>query len=183
MRRVKGRLDRPYLRGERGTWIKSKCLNRAEFIIVGWSEPEGARPLLGALLLGYLRGRWPTDLCGPRRDGHAAQDPRLAPRAPSALGDQDDAPRQSTTAQPAVRRLAGALKVHWVRPELVAEITYMSLADDGLLRHTVFLGLREDKPAREGRREAPRRGLIEFNHVCDPTRFSPRSLKCDGERF
>jgi bifunctional non-homologous end joining protein LigD len=47
------RVDRPYLPGDRGAWVKSKCLNRAEFIIVGWSDPEGARPLLGALLLGY----------------------------------------------------------------------------------------------------------------------------------
>jgi hypothetical protein len=42
-----------YLPGDRGAWIKSKCLNRAEFVVVGWSDPEGARPLLGALLLGY----------------------------------------------------------------------------------------------------------------------------------
>jgi ATP-dependent DNA ligase len=46
-------------------------------------------------------------------------------------------------------------KVHWVRPELVAEITYLSWPDDGLLRHTVFVGLREDKPPREVRRETP----------------------------
>jgi bifunctional non-homologous end joining protein LigD len=46
-------------------------------------------------------------------------------------------------------------KVHRTRPELVAEITYLSWPDDSLLRHTVFVGLREDKPAREVRREAP----------------------------
>ena len=50
---VSKRLDRRYLPGDRGAWVKSKCLNRAEFIIVGWSDPEGTRPLLGALLLGY----------------------------------------------------------------------------------------------------------------------------------
>jgi ATP-dependent DNA ligase len=37
-------------------------------------------------------------------------------------------------------------KVHWVKPEKVCEITYLTWADDGLLRHTVFVGLREDKP-------------------------------------
>ena len=47
-------------------------------------------------------------------------------------------------------------KIHWIRPELVAEITYLSWPDDGLLRHTVFVGLREDKPAGEVRRETPR---------------------------
>jgi hypothetical protein len=46
-------------------------------------------------------------------------------------------------------------RVHWVRPELVAEITYLTWAKDGLLRHTVFVGLSEGKPAREVRRETP----------------------------
>ena len=50
---VSKRLDRPYLPGDRGAWIKSKCLNRAEFVVVGWSDPQGSRPHLGALLLGY----------------------------------------------------------------------------------------------------------------------------------
>ena len=50
---VSKRIDQPYSPGDRGIWIKSKCLNRAEFVIVGWSEPEGSRTLLGALLLGY----------------------------------------------------------------------------------------------------------------------------------
>ena len=45
-------------------------------------------------------------------------------------------------------------KVHWVKPELVCEITYLTWADDGLLRHTVFVGLREDKPAKDVRRES-----------------------------
>jgi bifunctional non-homologous end joining protein LigD len=48
-------------------------------------------------------------------------------------------------------------KIHWLRPELVAEITYLSWPDDGLLRHTVFVGLREDKPAREVQRETSAR--------------------------
>jgi ATP-dependent DNA ligase len=47
-------------------------------------------------------------------------------------------------------------KVHWVRPELVAKITYLNWSHDGLLRQTVFVGLREDKPASAVRRETPR---------------------------
>jgi bifunctional non-homologous end joining protein LigD len=50
---VSKRLDRPYLPGDRGAWVKTKCLNRAEFVVVGWSDPEGSRPHVGALLLGY----------------------------------------------------------------------------------------------------------------------------------
>jgi DNA ligase D-like protein (predicted ligase) len=63
---VSKRTDRPYLPGDRGAWVKSKCLNRAEFVVVGWSDPEGSRHLVGSLLLGYydpagrliLRGAW-----------------------------------------------------------------------------------------------------------------------------
>jgi ATP-dependent DNA ligase len=44
-------------------------------------------------------------------------------------------------------------QVHWVEPQLVAEITYLTWTGDGLLRQTVYVGLREDKPAREVRRE------------------------------
>ena len=39
--------------GNRGLWLKVKCLNREEFVVIGWTDPEGARPFLGALLLGY----------------------------------------------------------------------------------------------------------------------------------
>jgi hypothetical protein len=49
----------------------------------------------------------------------------------------------------------GIANAHWTKPELVAEITYLTWGDEGLLRHTVFVGLREDKPAREVRRETP----------------------------
>jgi bifunctional non-homologous end joining protein LigD len=46
-------------------------------------------------------------------------------------------------------------RVHWVEPQLVAEITYLTWTADNLLRHTVYVGLREDKPASDVRREAP----------------------------
>jgi hypothetical protein len=46
-------IDSPYAPGNRGLWRKAKALNRQEFVVVGWSEPEGSRPHLGALLLGY----------------------------------------------------------------------------------------------------------------------------------
>lgn len=77
---------------------------------------------------------------------------RLAPRETAEMPLAVAPPRKS--------RFGGPLslsKVHWTKPELVAEITYLTWADDGLLRYTVFVGLREDKPAREVRRETPAR--------------------------
>jgi len=46
-------IDARYAPGNRGLWRKAKWLNRQEFVVVGWSDPEGTRPHLGALLLGY----------------------------------------------------------------------------------------------------------------------------------
>ena len=50
---VSKQIDKPYLPGNRGVWVKTKFLNRQEFVIVGWTDPEGSRSSLGSLLLGY----------------------------------------------------------------------------------------------------------------------------------
>jgi bifunctional non-homologous end joining protein LigD len=47
------RADADYAPGNRGRWLKVKCLHREEFVVIGWTDPEGTRPFLGALLLGY----------------------------------------------------------------------------------------------------------------------------------
>ena len=154
---VSKRTDRQYLPGDRGAWVKSKCLNRAEFVVVGWSEPEGSRHLIGSLLLGYYNSKGRLIYAGRVGTGMSVKTlamlhERLAPLATSTMPLSSPLPRRS--------RFGGQLalsKVHWVRPELVAEITYLGWTDEPLLRHTVFVGLREDKPAREVRREAASR--------------------------
>jgi ATP-dependent DNA ligase len=50
---VSKRAAAPYTPGNRGLWVKVKCLHREEFVVVGWTDPEGSRPWLGALLLAY----------------------------------------------------------------------------------------------------------------------------------
>jgi DNA ligase D-like protein (predicted ligase) len=152
---VSKRADRPYLPDDRGTWVKTKCLNRAEFIVVGWTDPEGSRPHLGALLLGYYGPDGRLLYAGRVGTGMSQKTLALLYRAVKPLAAKTMA---LAVAPPKENRFGGKLalsRVHWVRPELVAEITYLSWADDGLLRHTVFVGLREDKPAREVFRERP----------------------------
>jgi hypothetical protein len=51
---VSKRGDRPHRPDDRGDWLKSKCLNQAEFVVIGWTDPDGARPYLGALRLRYF---------------------------------------------------------------------------------------------------------------------------------
>jgi DNA ligase D-like protein (predicted ligase) len=154
---VSKRTDRPYLPGDRGAWVKSKCLNRAEFVVAGWSDPEGSRHLIGSLLLGYYDDEGRLIYAGRVGTGMSVQTlamlhQRLEPLATSKMPLSSPPPRRS--------RFGGPLalsKVHWVRPQLVAEITYLSWTDEPLLRHTVFVGLRDDKPAREVRREVATR--------------------------
>jgi ATP-dependent DNA ligase len=146
-------IDAPYAPGNRGLWRKAKALNRQEFVVVGWSDPEGSRPHLGALLLGYYdddgkliyAGRVGTGMPGKvLADLRRRLDP-LA-RATSPLSVR--APRSTRFGSPLVLS-----RVHWVEPVLVAEITYLTWTADNLLRHTVYVGLREDKRATDVRRE------------------------------
>ena len=147
-------IDVPYAPGNRGLWRKAKRLNRQEFVILGWSDPEGTRPHLGALLLGYYTDDGKLIYAG--RVGTGMPDKvlgdlrrRLEPlsRAKSPLDVPP--PRRTRFGSPLVLS-----RVHWVEPKLVAEITYLTWTADGLLRHTVYVGLREDKPAEQVRREA-----------------------------
>jgi ATP-dependent DNA ligase len=73
--------------------------------------------------------------------------------ATAAARDRHDAPRRAAAAKHPLRLAPGAQPVHWVRPELVAEVKFLIWTDDNLLRQVVYEGLREDKPARDVRRE------------------------------
>jgi hypothetical protein len=149
-------VDAPYAPGNRGLWRKSKCLNRQEFVVVGWTDPEGSRPYLGALLLGYYTDDARLTYAGRVGTGMADKvladlRRRVEPLARATSPLSVPPPRETRFGSPLVLS-----RVHWVDPQLVAEITYLTWTADGLLRHTVYVGLRSDKPAREVRRETPR---------------------------
>jgi DNA ligase D-like protein (predicted ligase) len=152
---VSKRIDAPYTPGNRGLWRKVKCLNRAEFVVVGWTEPEGRRPYLGALLLGYFAPDGRLIYAGRAGTGiDNAELERLWRRLqPLAIGTMPldvPPPRGSRFGSPLVLS-----RVHWVRPELVVEVKFLTWTQDNLLRQVVYEGLREDKPAIEVRREVP----------------------------
>jgi len=155
---VSKRTDAPYTPGNRGLWRKVKCLNRAEFVVVGWSEPEGRRPYLGALLLGYYDPEGKLIYAGRVGSGidYAELERlwrRLQPLATDRMPLDIAPPRGSRFGSPLVLS-----RVHWVRPELVAEVKFLAWTQDNLLRQVVYEGLREDKPAAEVRREKPTSG-------------------------
>jgi bifunctional non-homologous end joining protein LigD len=152
---VSKRADAAYAPGNRGLWVKVKCLHREEFVVVGWTDPEGSRPWLGALLLAYYDPDGRLVYAGRAGTGIKQAElerlwRRLQPLAISNMPLEVPPPRTSRFGSPLVLS-----RVHWVRPELVAEVKYLTWTDDNLLRQVVYEGLREDKPAAEVRRPVP----------------------------
>jgi bifunctional non-homologous end joining protein LigD len=139
------RADSPYAARRSRDWLKFKCVNSQEFVIGGFTDPKGSRRGFGALLLGYYRD---GDLPYAGKVGTGFDD-ELLQRLRRRLDDleQDDPPFT-------LGRLPRS-GVHWVRPELVAQVGFTELTLDGRLRHPRFLGLRRDKDPREVRRERP----------------------------
>ena len=137
------RADSRYVSARSADWLKIKCVRRQELVIGGYSAPQGSRERLGALLVGHYEG---NQLRYAGKVGTGYDRPtlellhrRLAPlhRATSPF-----------SAGPVPTR-----DIQWVTPRLVGEIGFSEWTSAGLLRHPRFLGLREDKAAREVRRE------------------------------
>jgi bifunctional non-homologous end joining protein LigD len=157
---VSKRADAAYSPGNRGLWRKVKCLHREEFVVVGWTDPEGTRPWLGALLLAYYDPEGHLVYAGRVGAGINRAElerlwRRLQPLATSEMPLEVPPPRNSRFGSPLVLS-----RVHWVRPELVAEVKYLTWTGDNLLRQVVYEGLREDKPAVEVRREVPKPNAV-----------------------
>lgn len=132
--------ESPYIAGRSRAWVKSKCSQRQEFVIIGWTDPSGARSHFGSLLLGAHDGK-----------GNLAYSGRVGTGFDQALL-ADLWKRLRKLARPACPAAvppthAESRGVHWVDPTLVAEIRFTQWTGDGRLRHPVFEGLREDKPA------------------------------------
>ncbi|MCA1727132.1 MAG: non-homologous end-joining DNA ligase [Actinobacteria bacterium] len=139
------RLDAPYTGRRSENWLKLKCSLAQEFVVAGFTDPKGSRVGLGALVLGYheegkLRPAGEVGT-GFDRATLAELHGRLSTK------ETDESPFPGVT-----RRPKG---VHWVRPELVAQVEFSEWTRDGRLRHPRFLGLREDKPPAEVIRERP----------------------------
>jgi DNA ligase D-like protein (predicted ligase) len=126
-------------------WLKLKCAASQEFVIGGFTEPTGSRVGFGALLVGYYDG---DDLvyAGTVGTGYSVSTLR-------DLGERLD--QRETRKSPFTRGRITERRVHWVVPELVAEVAFTEWTVDGKLRHPRFEGLRFDKAPREVVREMP----------------------------
>jgi bifunctional non-homologous end joining protein LigD len=140
----------PYHSGRRSpAWRKVKILQQQEFVVGGWTEPRQTRQYFGALLLGLPDDAAPKGpLVYVGHTGTGFNQAELA-RLWKLLK-----PRETRTS-PFRDRIKTNEPAHWVRPDLVAQVRFTEWTDDQKLRHPVYLGLRDDKPASEVRKEAP----------------------------
>jgi DNA ligase D-like protein (predicted ligase) len=140
----------PYVGRRSGDWLKFKCSAGQEFVIGGFTEPTRSRVGLGALLAGYYDG---NELVYAGKVGTGFSQATLrdlrqrldALETPDPPFRGDDVPRAA--------RGPGGAAVHWVRPELVAEVAFTEWTTDGKLRHPRYVGLRGDKRAMDVVRE------------------------------
>jgi bifunctional non-homologous end joining protein LigD len=149
---------------DRRTWLKTKCLNREEFVVVGWSDPEGSRHRIGSLLLGYYTPQGKLIYAGRAGTGMPIAElerlwRRLQPLVVDRMPLATPPPRSNRFGSPLVLS-----RVHWVRPEMVVEVSYVEWTPDGLLRHVVYLGELEDKLATKVRRSPPHIGETYSRH-------------------
>jgi ATP-dependent DNA ligase len=136
--------DAPYVSGRSRLWLKLKCQRRQEFVVGGFTDPQGSRSILGALLVGYYDGKQ-LQYAGKVGTGYSERTLRELGRILKGI-EVKSAPFARHAELP--RR-----NVHWVKPILVAEVEFTEWTRDHRLRHPIFLGLRNDKSASDVVRE------------------------------
>lgn len=144
------RIDGAYESGRSKAWLKVKCGRRQEFVVIGYSEPKGGRTGVGALLLGVYDAQRVLRYAGRVGTGFDDRELIALRRKLNAL-TVSSSPLGDGDATIDVRERKTVL---WVRPTLVAEVSFTEWTPDGLLRHPVYQGLRDDKKASQVRREA-----------------------------
>ena len=147
-----------YRPGRHGEWVKTKCSLEQEFVIGGFTDPEGVRAGIGALLIGYYE---PPSRSARRRAGRLVfcgkvgtgftQKGALELRKRLASIAQKSCPFASPPAGPLGRN------AHWVKPQLVCQVEFTEWTGDGKIRHPAFKGLRSDKNPKAVQRERVRR--------------------------
>jgi bifunctional non-homologous end joining protein LigD len=145
---VSKRVGSRYRAGRNLDWQKTKCVRRQELVIGGFTDPEGSREGIGAILIGYYEGdalRWAGNV-GTGAGWNATYLRDLRRRL--AKIETKVSPFQPPVDDSWLRRNA-----HWVRPRLVAEIAFSEWTEDGRIRHGSMQGLRADKDPRDVGRE------------------------------
>jgi bifunctional non-homologous end joining protein LigD len=132
------RKDSTYRSARSEDWIKLKCSHRQEFVIGGWTDPKGTRIGLGSLLLGVHDDQGALLYAGNVGTGFNKENlAEITAKLAKVASPTNPFPsKEGITGRP-----------HWVKPTLVAEVTFGEWTEANRIRHAVFHGLRTDKPA------------------------------------
>jgi bifunctional non-homologous end joining protein LigD len=133
------RRDSRYVQRRSPEWIKLKCGQRQEFVIGGFTDPQGARTGIGSLLLGTHDDKGVLRYAGNVGSGFNEATLRDLKKKLDAL---------ATDESPFPPKAVAGRKHHWVKPKLIAEVSFAEWTSSGSVRHAVFQGLRDDKPAK-----------------------------------
>lgn len=151
------RLGSPYVSTRSPDWIKLKCRQRQEFVIVGYTRPQGSRSGFGALLLA-VNGASGLAYAGRVGTGFDQASLDTVHAQLTALDR-----KTSPLAKPLTR--AQARGVCWVAPKLVGEVQFAEWTREGMVRHATFIGLRSDKPIAQVVHEQPSKPAISITHA------------------
>src|SRR5262249_47984643 len=143
--------EAPYLSGRQRSWLKVKCAQRQEFIIIGYSDPRKGNRALGALYLGY-RSHGKIKYAGKVGTGFSMESARSLTGGLEALLVKEPVLTRAEASGPPTREWQS---IHWVKPELLCQVDFTEWTQDGQLRHSSFQGLREDKEADDVKKEKP----------------------------
>ncbi|MDX1377073.1 MAG: non-homologous end-joining DNA ligase, partial [Burkholderiales bacterium] len=136
-----------YRHGRSRDWLKFKCVREQELVIGGYTDPKGSRTGFGALVVGFYKG---DRLHYAGKVGTGFDEKTLKSIAKTLRA------KERATCPFAEKAAASEKGVHWVTPEVVAQIAFSEWTRDDRLRHPRFIGLRRDKPARKVVKETPR---------------------------
>jgi ATP-dependent DNA ligase len=140
------RRDAPYEHRRSRNWLKMKCEASQEFVVGGFTDPQGARVGLGALLVGYYDG---DDLVYAGKVGTGFDTKLLLDlRARLDVAEIAKSPFTKAVGLPRVR-------AHWVRPQIVIQVSFIEWTVHGKLRHARLIGVRYDKSPRDVVKETP----------------------------
>jgi bifunctional non-homologous end joining protein LigD len=135
-----------YVHNRSRDWLKFKCVNEQEFVIGGYTDPQGSRVGFGALLVGYYKGK---QLKYAGMVGTGYDDKLLRDLGKKLHRIEKDHPPFSKDSLP-------KKNVHWVKPRLIGHVGFTEWTGDGKLRHPRFKGLRRDRKPKDVVREKGR---------------------------
>jgi len=140
------RADLPYSSGRSNAWLKSKCVLEQEFVVGGFVDLSNDMRGVGSLLLGYYDDKNKLIYAGRTGTGFTQKTHALLRSKLDALETKKCPFSEINT--------KGRKGTHWVKPQLVVQVRFATWTTDNLVRQAAFLGLREDKPAKDVRRES-----------------------------